>query len=210
MENDRSDLVYSGPVIEFVAVANEYCSYAEQAEGFEKRDFIDKSRKILSLLYYKATLLPRTEPFYEEGNEKFVTEEDWNHVHHAILKKLGKHNDYPEVFDPVYRDTEDQVGGSIAEDMADIYQDLRDFLMVYRMGTVELMNDSLWECILNFEQYWGQKLVNSLRAIHSLLCSGENLDEEGGEDETEDDPEKHDTSHWIISQRKRMWYGKDE
>lgn len=203
-------MVYSGPVIEFVAVANEYCSFVEQAGEFEKRDFTDKLRKILPLLYYKATLLPRTEPFYEEGNEKFVTEDDWNHVHNSVLKKLGKHNDYPEVFDPVYRDTEDQVGGSIAEDLADIYQDMKDFIMVYRMGTVELMNDSMWECILHFEQYWGQKLVNSLRAVHSLLHSGENLEEESDEEAKEDDPENRDTSHWLISQRKKMWYGKDE
>ncbi len=210
MEINRNELVYSGAVVEFVAVANEYCSFVEQAEGFEKRDFIDKSRKILSLLYYKATLLPLTEPYYDEGCEKFVTEKDWNSVHLAIVKKLGRHNDYPEVFDPLYRDTEDQVGGSIGEDMADIYQDIKDFLMVYRMGTEELMNDSLWECNQNFERYWGQKLVNSLRAIHSLLYGGENLDEEQEEGDDKYDPEKRDTNDWFITQRKKMWYGDDE
>ena len=39
------------------------------------------------------------------------------------------------------------------------------------------MNDALWECKNNFEEFWGQKLVNVLRAIHSLVYS-EALNEE--------------------------------
>ena len=30
------------------------------------------------------------------------------------------------------------------------------------------MNDALYVCIENFKSYWGQKLVNVLRALHSL------------------------------------------
>jgi len=208
MEKEREELVYSGPVIEFVTVAREVYVFLEQAGSFSRSDFIQKSRKILPLLYYKAGLLPYTEPFYEEGTEKFVTEDDWQRVHDAILKKLGRYNDYPEVFDPVYRDTEDNVGGSIAGDMADIYQDLKDFLMVYRMGTIELMNDSLFECVQHFEQYWGQKLINSLRVLHSIVYSGEGIaDEEEGEDENND---RRNRDGWIFSQRKKLWNDKEE
>ena len=30
------------------------------------------------------------------------------------------------------------------------------------------MNDALYVCTENFKMYWGQKLVNALRALHSL------------------------------------------
>jgi hypothetical protein len=203
MDNGKEGLVYSGPVIEFVAVANEVCIFMEQAGGFTKKDLIEKTRKILPLLYYKAGLLPATEPFYHEGTEKFVSEEDWQTIHDNILGKIGSHNDYAEILDPVYKDTEDNVGGSIAEDMADIYQDLKDFLMIYRMGTVELMNDAIWDCMQHFEQYWGQKLLNSLRHLHSLSFGNEDLSDEV--EGREGDEGSDDKGDWIISQRQKFW-----
>ncbi len=202
------NLVYSRQVIEFVAVANEICSFLEQAAGFPRFDFVDKSRKILPLLYYKTVLLPATEPVFDDGTEKFVTEDDWHNLHDAILKKLGRHDDYPEVIDPVIKDTEDSVGGSIAENLADIYQDLKDFLLLYRMGTVELMNDALWECVQHFEQSWGQKLLNCLRALHRLIYGGENLEEDEeneGDRPDGDNLTERDTGKWIFSQRKKLW-----
>jgi hypothetical protein len=202
MDTGKESLVYSQSVIEFVAVANEVCNFMEQAGGFPKAGFIDKSRKILPLLYYKASLLPHTEAVYQEGIEKFVTEQEWQSIHDDILNKLGSHNDYPEVFDPVYRDTEDNVGGSIAEDLADIYQDIKDFLMVYRMGTVELMNDAIWELVQHFEQFWGQKLLNSLRVLHAHINSGEDL---ADTPDSRNERKGADKGDWIFSQRQKHW-----
>jgi hypothetical protein len=209
MKNDSEALVYSGAVIEFVAVAREVCSFLEQADGFAKPVFMDKTRKILPLLYYKAAMLPSTEALLEDGPERFVTEREWQTVHDTILNKLGKHNDYPEVIDPVIRDTEDKVGGSIAENLADIYQDLKDFIMVYRMGTVELMNDALWECMQHFEQEWGQKLLNCLRALHNLLYGGEDLEDVEEDYDRGTDPGQG-TGKWIFSQRQKLWNEDEE
>ncbi len=209
MENNSEALVYSGAVIEFVAVAREVCSFLEQADGFAKPVFMDKTRKILPLLYYKAVMLPSAEALLEDGPERFVTEQEWQIVHDTILNKLGRHNDYPEVIDPVIRDTEDRVGGSIAENLADIYQDLKDFVMVYRMGTVELMNDALWECIQHFDQEWGQKLLNCLRALHNLLHGGEDLEDEEEDNDRGTDQEQG-TGKWIFSQRQKFWNEDEE
>ena len=207
MEKNIESLVYSQQVIEFVAVANEICNFFENAGGFSRFDFVDKSRKILPLLYYKAVLLPITEPVIEDGTEKFVTEEEWHEVHDALFKKLGKYNDYQEVIDPVIKDTEDSVGGSIAENLADIYQDLKDFLLLYRMGTIELMNDALWECMQHFDQSWGQKLLNSLRALHRLIHGTDELEEDDEEENkpADDDLERRDTGKWVFTQRKKLW-----
>lgn len=201
MENKERDLVYSPAVIEFVAVAKEICVFFEHEGSFSRREFIDKSRKALPLLYYKAGLLPLTEAVFEEGTEKFVTEDDWQAIHDGILKKMGRYNEYPRVYDPELKDTEDNIG-SIAEDLADIYQDLKDFLMVYRMGTSELMNDAVFECVQNYQQYWGRKLLNTLTVLHSLVFSGEDL---SGEDKEGNENVSTDTGKWIISQRQKLW-----
>ena len=49
---------------------------------------LDKTRKILSLLYLKGSLFPKTDYQANDEIETFVTEEDWYFVHDSIQKEL--------------------------------------------------------------------------------------------------------------------------
>jgi hypothetical protein len=197
---NSTEPVYSRNVIEFVAVANEFCKYAEHAGELKGDELLKILQRILPLMYLKASLLPQLEPFFEDGNEKFITENDWVRVHDNLREKFGTADDYREVFDDKAKEAEEAVVSSISENMSDIYQDIKDFLLLYQTGTNEVMNDAIWECRLNFERFWGQKLLNSLRAIHSFLYSGEEI----GKIEEEDiNAEERNTSDWFISRRQK-------
>jgi Domain of unknown function (DUF5063) len=200
--------VYSRHVIEFVAVANEYCKYAEHASEIKGEELLKILQRLLPLLYIKASFLPELTPFFEDSNEKFVTEADWTGIHDVFKTKFGSANDYLEVFDDRMNDSEAPVVESLAENMADIYQDLKDFNLLYQTGTMEVMNDALWECRMNFESYWGQKLVNALRAIHKFIYSGEAIYEEDTLEKDRD--EKKDKPDWFISRRQKEFRGDDE
>ena len=199
MENS-SEPAYSRNVIEFVAVANEFCKYAEHAPELKGDELLKILQRILPLMYLKASLLPQLDPFFEDGNEKFVTENDWIRIHDNLREKFGTADDYIEVFDDRSKETEEPVVCTISENLADIYQDVKDFLLLYQTGTNEVMNDAIWECRLNFENFWGQKLVNSLRAIHSFIYSGEEIGRIEEEDISDDERE---TSDWFISRRQK-------
>jgi hypothetical protein len=199
MENS-SEPVYSRNVIEFVAVANEFCKYAEHAGELKGDELLKILQRILPLMYLKASLLPKLEPFFEDGNEKFVTENDWIRIHDNLREKFGTADDYREVFDDKAKETDEAVVSSISENMSDIYQDIKDFLLLYQTGTTEVMNDAIWECRLNFENFWGQKLVNSMRAIHSFLYSGEEI---GIIEENEISDDERNTADWFISRRQK-------
>jgi hypothetical protein len=151
-------------------------------------------------LYIKASLLPSLEPFFEDGNEKFVTESDWFKIHDKLREKFGTADDYLEVFDEKINESDGPVVSSISENMADVYQDLKDFLLLYQTGTQEVMNDALWECRQNFESFWGQKLTNSLRAIHKFIYSGEEI---GMVEPDDANDEERDTSNWFITRRQK-------
>jgi len=155
----------------------------------------------LPLMYLKASLLPKLEPFFEDGNEKFVTESDWNDINDILKEKFGTANDYLEVFDERINDSEGPVISSISENMADIYQDMKDFLLLYQTGTGEVMNDAVWECRMNFENFWGQKLVNSMRAIHKFIYSGEEIGKV--EKKSEENDENRNTADWFITRRQK-------
>jgi hypothetical protein len=206
MENS-SEPVYSRNVIEFVAVANEFCKYAEHAGELRGDELLKILQRILPLMYLKASLLPQLEPFFEDGNEKFITENDWVRVHDNLREKFGTADDYREVFDDKAKETEEGIVSSISENMADIYQDIKDFLLLYQTGTAEVMNDAIWECRLNFENFWGQKLVNSMRAIHSFIYSGEEIGKIEEEEISDDD---RNTSDWFISRRQKDFRNNDK
>jgi Domain of unknown function (DUF5063) len=185
-----SELVYSRNVIEFATVANEFCSFIEAVEQFQRKDFVTRLQKLFPLLYLKAALLPVPDlDMSEEAPEKFVSEDDYNYILHKLEVKLGQFDAYYDVFDPSIHLTEAAVEANISENVADIYQDLKDFILAYRIGTLEVMNDALWECRNNFEQFWGQRLVNGLRAIHNLVYGEADIDESDIQSETNEKEE---------------------
>jgi len=204
----NSEPVYSRNVVEFVAVANEFCKYSEHASDLKGDELLKIFQRILPLMYLKASLLPQFDPFFEEGNEKFVTEPDWLRIHGTFREKFGTADDYLEVFDDKMKESEGPVASSISENMADIYQDLKDFLLLYQTGTREVMNDAVWECRLNFETFWGQKLVNAMRAIHKFIYSGEEIGKI--EEDNNENDEKRNTSDWFISRRQKDLRGDGE
>jgi hypothetical protein len=162
--------VYAPEVIDFVRSANDYCSWLEQPHD-SGLVFIHSSLPLLSKVYYQIVSVEPPEPVMESGNEKFVTEQDWSAVFQRVMHLLGKHNEYLRIAEDAEYDRSDLVTHKISEDLADIYQDLKDFTLQYRQGIEEIMNDAVWEVIDNFENYWGEKLLHALHALHRLYVA---------------------------------------
>lgn len=171
-------IVYSKNVIEFVTVGKEYCNIVESHTSYDVPSFLGTVQKVFPLLYLKATLLPILDEDTVEEPEKFVTEFDYNYLLNNITAKLGRFDGYQEVFDPGMQFSESPLEASIAENICDIYQDIKDFILNYRLGSPNSMADALWECRNSFEKYWGQKLVNCMRALHHLVYTTNDWEEE--------------------------------
>ena len=139
----------------------------------------------------------------------------------AIASRLGHLNSFEEPFDQSLHGSGEPVAGEVSEYIADIYQDVKDFLLQYRTGTEEVMNDSVWECSMHFETMWGRKLLGTVRAIHNIVYSGtyiDSQDKEHGAQSAEHRDQgsgrraqgsETDTSSWFISKRQEE-YGEDD
>ena len=190
----NTQVIFDRNTVEFVTVAAEFCAFLERSERMKRSVFVDTTLKILPLLYLKgqyscsASLSDRLQ-INEDTPESFVTEEDYEVIRLTIASIMAEKDDYLEVFlqDMAYSDT--PIKATISEDLADIYQDIKDFVSVYRLGFDETMNDSLAVCKENFGLYWGQKLVNTLRALHDVKY---NVKDEDIEDEEGDDEDMND------------------
>jgi hypothetical protein len=198
MTANAKELLYSRNVVEFATVAKEYCAFLDNISNYDRPNFVKIAGKLVPLLYYKATLLPYNEPFYEEGSKKYVTEELYESTRLKIKRLLKQFDDFPEVFDARIAETDEPFNATISEYLADVYQDLKNFTTLYQAGQVEEMNDALWECHLNFKDFWGIRLANALRALHILNSTDIELEAEADDDQEE---APRDTRNWIISQR---------
>ena len=163
-----SQVIFDKNSIEFVTVAAEYCSFIERSRGADKKSFVDTALKILPLLYLKASLIPECELIGEGDLEVFVTEDDYEYVRLAVAHVMGAQDDYLEVFHPDMAYSDTPIKKTISEDLADIYQDLKDFIGVFQLGMNVTMNDSLCVCKDHFAEFWGQRLVNTMRALHDV------------------------------------------
>ena len=161
-------IVYSKNVIEFVTVTAETCLFLEHSTDFSKIDFIRKSVKLLPLLYLKATLIDIPESVFDDAPETFVTEEDYLFVKEQLEMIMGADDSYLEVFHPDMAISDTPIAAFVSENLADIYQELKDFAANYQLADVDIMNDALVTCLNTFAEHWGQKLLNALRALHAI------------------------------------------
>ena len=170
MRNKEKSPVYGHDVMEFVTVAVEYCVFLEQSEGKTRMEFVDTITKLLPLLYLKATLLPKYEILNEEYYpEDFVTEDNYNIVRANICIVMGEKDDFLDVFMEDMKYSETPILTTVSENLADIYQELKNFVLNYKHSSEEeLTMNALATVKEEFQYSWGQKLANVLRALHEV------------------------------------------
>ena len=174
MEKENNP-IYERNTLEFVTVALEFCTFVETAGEKGLFDFVDKAVKLLPLLYLKATLLPDVEPDEDDEPELTVTEDMYESVRTRIAGLLGEKDSYLETFHPDIQYSDTPIAAFISENIADVYQDTGNFVSLFRQGNEEVMLQSIALCRTNFQEFWGQQLLNALKALHAIRYSDEEI-----------------------------------
>lgn len=167
MEKENNP-IYERNTLEFVTVALEFCTFLENAGQSGLLDFADKAIKLLPLLYLKATLLPEVEEDDETELELMVTEDMYESVRSRLAALLGENDPYLETFHPDMQYSDTPIAAFISENLADVYQDTGNFISLFRQGNEEAMLQAIALCRNNFREFWGQQVLNALKALHAL------------------------------------------
>jgi hypothetical protein len=162
--------IYEKNTLEFVTVALEFCAWLEREDtGSDLFQFVDNATKLLPLLYLKASLIPPVPDVDVDSDvAHFITEETYDALRARIAGVMGEQDAYLETFlpDMIYSDT--PIAAFISENMADMYQDMGDFVFLFRQGDEETMLQALSLCAEHFRLFWGQSLLNALKALHAI------------------------------------------
>lgn len=167
--SNDNHIVYAPVTLDFVTIGVEFCSFLEKMEVKSRTEWAKTMLRILPLLYVKATLLPSVEVIGDQMAEVFVKEQDYMLIANQVASVLAEEDVYLDVFVEDMKYSDRPVSSFVSEDIADIYQDIRNFVSVYQHGLEETMVFALNDIAENFRAYWGQKLVNVLRPLHALV-----------------------------------------
>lgn len=142
----------------FARVAAEYCAWAEAAPGEPRAEALIARRLLLDLMR-GAIALPEVCP--EEVVRAEITIDDYMRV----FRRFGAlpFQYYSECFDPLLVPAEEPVRADLADDLADVWRDLKEGLMLRDQSP----ESAAWQWRFNFEIHWGHHASAGLYALQS-------------------------------------------
>ena len=143
----------------FVKSVNEFISLIEDIDKIRAYELLFRSAVILPSVYSLVMILADVDPSTDEPEIY-----DGASMMGIILEKIGKYDNYSEIFDPIFEN--EMVVGSLSDDLADIYADLKGPMISFESGRE---NDAIWQWKFNVKTHCGDHLVDSLRVIHRLV-----------------------------------------
>lgn len=163
MSKENLEKVKSSTVLELIRVAHEFCVFTEALEKKDITDILSFYQKVLPLMYVKGSLLPLLTDVDPSFNEKFVAEEHWQQVFMNVKSKFGTDEYYWQV-----DENKEPMKASIAENIADIYQDMKDFVVLFQKNQLSSKENAVLDVRKYLAFHWGPQLTAAMAHIHNL------------------------------------------
>lgn len=149
----------------FAEVAEKFCTWAEGEPMSPQKEAI-YALQLLAELYQQGLQLPKI--FGDEESAE-ISHEDWSKVY----KRFGAlpFNYYMQCLEP--QNVPDDLPGvaDLADDLADIWRDLKRGLDLFNSGFVPA---AVWDWRQSFWTHWGRHATGSLFALHNWLSTNSN------------------------------------
>jgi hypothetical protein len=160
------DLTLSRNVLELVTIATEFCHLIENTASQTKASLLTTLQSFAPLLYLRGTLVPEMQPDDTETSERFVTEEQWEAIFRDLREKLGNDDEFWILEDQT--ENNEPIKASISECVTDIYQDMKDFITLFKKNRLSARENAIHDIRQLFEINWGKKISLILPIIHKL------------------------------------------
>lgn len=162
--------------IAFKTAAERYCSLFE-SQPTDVNRWIEEVLSALAQVYAAAHRLPDfslSDEAPDIPDSLDVTHEDWRSLFGFVQRALGSRDAYWAYFDPSEPSdaNEEPIFHSLADDLADIYRDLKPGLRAWETGDDRYLETIVfdWKTPL-FGCHWGLHAVSAMRALHPIAFS---------------------------------------
>jgi hypothetical protein len=148
----------------FHKAANAFCDWAENGSIGAEAAHARRALCLLVDLYAAALTLPESPPCGSEVEALHVAQDDWQRLY-ARFGSLP-FGYYGVVYDPHTVPPDQPLVGDLADDLADIYRDIKNGLMLWTAGH---QVQAVWHWRHHFGFHWGRRGVDAIRALHIWL-----------------------------------------
>jgi hypothetical protein len=156
--------------MQFVESARSFCHLIESHHAFGASPFAEKMLGILPRLYLAALQLSDLEIATEDPLVSARQHLEIRHVHVDLAHKLEPYNFYWDTLNLfAYLDEAAYAAGDLADDLIDIYGDLKVGLNSFDKGTETNVRGAPWHWQFSFSTHWGKHLVDAVRVLHYLV-----------------------------------------
>jgi hypothetical protein len=135
----------------FVAAARRFVRFVEDSEALSREAFVRDAQSSMLDLYTTAMLLDPGQPTDDPEPPSSMTTDEWWNLFQRLQRQL-------EPLDSV-------VDGSLSDDIADVYRDLRNGFLSYDSGDVD---EAVWSWRTEFESHWGRHAAHAIYVLQVL------------------------------------------
>jgi hypothetical protein len=154
--------------VPFIEVAETFCALIENCGSIDQPTFFRECFESVSRLLAEAVNLPDVGDL---STGPCITSQEYTQIVDRLKRQVGEKDCYTMVFDPWETPAPDLIHGSVSDDLADIWRELKDgFRAISRNDT----SNAICEWRFSFLHHWGpHHATHLLRPLFSLAFSGE-------------------------------------
>jgi hypothetical protein len=107
--------------------------------------------------------LVRDDPYFDTE----IPSDAWHDLYESLSEYLGGRNTYWIVFCPYHRD--EGIRCSLADDLADVWRDVKEGLLVFRKGPLAAREHAIWMWRFGYHTHWAQHAAMALNPLTWLV-----------------------------------------
>jgi len=152
----------------FVQAVKSLCDVVESRSKLSQIELIQRLYSSIVVLLKVASEIPG---YNDMTNFKIDLKKrhlEWKALYSSLQKKFGKYDRYREVFDPYDKRDKRPTIGSLADDIAGIYGDIKEGLDKWPAASPKVRRQLMSNWRFQFEIHWGEHGTSALRALYFL------------------------------------------
>jgi len=154
---------------DFLIVAKEFCHTVDQRSKISRIQFFQALYPSIAALLKFGSEITGYEYLKISKNNLDEDSKKWKVLYSSLGKKFGKYNQYREIFDPYDSGEKEAIYGSLADDIADIYGDIKPGLEIWSKASTKIRLQIISNWRFQYEIHWGEHGTSALRALYFIL-----------------------------------------
>ena len=145
---------------DFISSVRKYCELIENHNYFSAEILLKECSVLLPMIYALSQDLQCNEDLLDTD----IKDEKVDSPYTGLAVLFAEHLDYNLVFNPL--EDNNVVRGNLADDLSDIYLDLKRPLLTFSRGGEKNQENPYWQWKFNISSHSGNHILNSLKTIH--------------------------------------------